>query len=55
MLKLCPLLTSNGKSQRCVKEKCAWWIEVEDNEDGGMCAVNVIAYNTSYNDYCEHE
>ncbi|MFC1925682.1 hypothetical protein ACFLW2_03180 [Chloroflexota bacterium] len=59
MAKLCPLLVSTAdlKQHPCTGEKCAWWLEVEEHEDGGMCSIIVIAYNSGYldHDHCEHE
>lgn len=50
MAKLCPLL-----KDPCVKEKCAWWIDIEEHEDGGLCSVVVTAFNSGYDECCEHE
>lgn len=55
MAKLCPLIVSDGKSQPCNREQCAWWIEIEDHDDGGLCSIGIIAYNSGGHDQCEHE
>jgi len=55
MTKLCPLMVSNVKQEPCTREQCAWWVELEDHEESGVCSVTLIAYNTGYHDHCEHE
>jgi len=48
MAKLCPLMvsTTTVEPQPCKKEQCAWWVETEEDGDGGICSVLVLALNS---------